>query len=135
MENIGTVILTDKDMATVSVRRVSACGENCAHCSGACETTKATCIAKNTIGAKVGDTVKVESNSKDVIRAAVVLYMVPVLAAIFSVVVAYNLRLSDIFSVLICVVAFFVSFAGIKCFEKRLTPKAYITKIIGKDVK
>ncbi len=135
MDIVGTVISVDKNMATVAVKRVSACGENCANCRGACETTTAVSVAENRAGAVVGDTVKIESDSASVIRAAVVLYILPVLAAILAAVVCYGIELSDLWAIGVSVAVFFASFFIIKLFEKKLAPKSYITKILGKGVK
>ncbi len=135
MESIGTVISTDGNSATVVVKRVSACGENCADCMGSCETTTIKSIAENKAGAVVGDTVKIESNTTDVLRVVFILYMVPILVAIFVAIIAYGIKISDIAVILVSVVSFFISFLIIKRFEKRLVPKAYITKILGKGVK
>ena len=135
MEIIGTVISTHKDKATVAVKRVSACGENCANCKGVCETTTATAVAQNSVGATVGDVVKVESESASVIRAALVLYMVPVAVTILVAALTYGINLSNLFVILFSVIAFFASFFVIKCFDKSLVPKSYVTKILGKGVK
>lgn len=135
MEIIGTVISVDKDMATVSVRRVSACGENCANCHGACQTTTAVATVKNTTGAVVGDVVKVECDSVSVIRAAMFLYMLPVLAAVLIAAITYSTGLSDILTLVLSVVGFFGCFAIVKRFEKHIAPKSFITKVLGKDVK
>lgn len=132
MEIIGTVIAIDGENATVSVKRVSACGENCANCGGACETTKTTAVAKNTAGACVGDTVKIESESRDVIRAAVVLYIVPVLVTILIAALIFGLGLSDLYVFIFSALGFFASFLGIKFFEKKITPESHITKVIKK---
>ena len=132
MEIVGTVISVNDKRATVAVKRVSACGENCANCKGSCVSTTATSVVENNIGAKVGDTVKIESDTNSVIRAAIALYMVPVLIAIFAAVIAYSVNLSNLFVILLSGVAFFASFFVVKLFEKRLTPKSYITKVLGK---
>ena len=132
MEIVGTVISTDKDKVTVAVKRVSACGENCANCHGACEATTVTTVAENTAGARVGDMVKIESESASVIRAAVVLYIGPVLVTILVAALTYGINLSNLFVILFSVMAFFVSFFIIKCFEKKIAPKSYVTKIIGR---
>lgn len=134
MEIIGTVISVDENKATVSVKRVSACGENCANCKGACEATTATTIAENTAGARVGDVVKIESESGAVIRAALVLYMLPVAVTTLVAALTYGINLSNVFVILFSVMAFFVSFFVIKCFDKKLAPKSYITKVLGKGV-
>lgn len=130
MEVVGTVISVDKNLAVISVKRTSACGENCANCKSVCQGTEVQTTAENKIGAHAGDVVKVESDTKDVLRAAVILYILPVLAAIIVAVISYANKLSDIFVVLISAISFFASFVFLKCFEKNLTPKSYITKII-----
>ncbi len=132
MEIIGTVIKVDGNCATVSVKRASACGENCAHCKGACEETKMTAKAENTAEAAVGDIVKIESHSGAVVRAAVVLYLVPVVVTILVAAALYGMGVRDLFVMLFSVLAFFASFFIIKCFDKKIAPKSYITKVIKK---
>ena len=64
--------------ATVLCVRESACSGDCHKCSG-CGAAKESILlqADNPIGAKVGDLVKVESASGPVLKAAAVLYMLP----------------------------------------------------------
>ena len=65
-------------MARVSVLRQSACSGDCHKCAG-CGAAEQTMIftAVNPIGAKPGDLVTVESASGPVLKAAAVLYMLP----------------------------------------------------------
>ena len=130
MEIIGTVVSANENKATVLVKRTSACGENCANCKGACETTKMKSVVENVVGAGVGDVVKIESNSADVVRAAFILYMAPILISIIAAVFSYSFGLSDILTILIFAGCFFLSFFVLKLFEKKIVPKSYITKII-----
>ena len=64
--------------ATVLVVRESACSGDCHKCSG-CGAAKETILfeADNPIGARRGDLVKVQSETGPVLKAAVVLYMLP----------------------------------------------------------
>ncbi len=64
--------------ATVMHIRESACSGDCHKCSG-CGAAKETILldAKNPIGAKPGDLVTVESETGPVLKAAMVMYMVP----------------------------------------------------------
>lgn len=64
--------------ATVIHLRESACSGDCHKCSG-CGAAKETVVftADNPIGAKRGDLVKVESSTAPVLKAAVVLYVLP----------------------------------------------------------
>ena len=65
-------------MARVSVLRQSACSGDCHKCAG-CGAAEQTMIftAVNKIGAKPGDLVTVESASGPVLKAAAILYMLP----------------------------------------------------------
>ena len=60
--------------------RESACSGDCHKCSG-CGAAKETILlkAKNPIGARRGDLVKLESATGPVLKAAVVLYLIPML--------------------------------------------------------
>ena len=66
--------------ATVMHIRESACSGDCHKCSG-CGAAKEAIVleAKNAIGAAPGDLVKIESESGPVLKAAVVMYVVPMI--------------------------------------------------------
>lgn len=81
MEQLVRVKQTFPDgTASVIHVRESACSGDCHKCSG-CGAAKEAIIlkAENPIGAKVGDRVTIESASAPVLRAAVVLYVLPLL--------------------------------------------------------
>lgn len=64
--------------ATVIHLRESACSGDCHKCSGCGAAKEAVVfIADNPIGAKAGELVKVESSTAPVLKAAVVLYVLP----------------------------------------------------------
>ena len=69
---------TDDGTAAVIHIRESACSGDCHKCSG-CGAAKETVIftADNSLGAAPGDLVKVESSTAPVLKAAVVLYVLP----------------------------------------------------------
>ena len=79
MEQIVRVKETFPDgTATVLLVRESACSGDCHKCSG-CGAAKETMLftARNAVGAGKGDLVKVESATGPVMKAATVLYVVP----------------------------------------------------------
>lgn len=81
MEQKVRVVKTNPDgTATVMLIRESACSGDCHKCSG-CGAAKESLLfeAKNGINASVGDLVKIESATGPVLKAAVVMYMVPML--------------------------------------------------------
>ena len=69
--------------AEVSVKRQSACGHDCAKCGGGCAELAVmptvTVRAENPIRAMAGDMVTVESASKRILGAAVMVYLVPLI--------------------------------------------------------
>ena len=65
--------------ATVIHIRESACSGDCHKCSGCGAAKEAILLeAKNPIGAKAGDLVTVESETGPVLKAAAVMYMLPI---------------------------------------------------------
>ena len=81
MEQLVRVRQTHEDgTATVLCVRESACSGDCHKCSG-CGAAKESILlrADNPIGARTGDLVKVESETAPVLKAAAVLYMLPLL--------------------------------------------------------
>ena len=70
--------------AEVKVRRTSACASahncgSCDHCSMLANAPEIIVVAENPKGAEVGETVTVESSTAGVMKAAMVLYIVPLL--------------------------------------------------------
>ena len=81
--------------ATVIHIRESACSGDCHKCSG-CGAAKEAIVleAQNPIGAKPGDLVKVESETGPVLKAAAVMYMVPMILFFVGYALGEALRLS-----------------------------------------
>lgn len=64
--------------AQVALTRQSACSGDCHKCSGCGAAEQALLVtAQNPIGAKAGDTVRLRSQSAPVLKAATVLYILP----------------------------------------------------------
>lgn len=81
MTQIATVKrLIGTDKAEVQVRRPSACGHDCKSCGGCGPDamTQITAVAENEPGARPGDTVRVESESRKVLGLAAALYLMPI---------------------------------------------------------
>lgn len=80
MTQIATVRrLIGADRAEILVRRQSACGHDCASCGGCGPdaASRVSAVAENPVNARVGDTVRVESESGQVLKMACLLYLVP----------------------------------------------------------
>ena len=89
------------DTAQVMCIRESACSGDCHKCSG-CGAAKETLIftAQNPIGAKPGELVTVESASGPVLKAAAVLYMLPLVLFIAAYLVGMQWNLGGLFGAL-----------------------------------
>ena len=81
----GKVLSTDNDIAEVLITRGSMCGDNCSNC-GMCENKGTKVLAKNTVGAKAGELVTLEVATSVGLKAAVLVYLIPVFVFIVSVV-------------------------------------------------
>lgn len=70
----------DDGSAVIILRRTSACSADCSQCNGcSSESQIITANAVNCIGAKKGDSVEVESETKVVLWVIAVVYLVPLL--------------------------------------------------------
>lgn len=71
----------DNGTAEVAVKRQSACGHDCSKCGGGCSelmvSSTVAVVAANPVLAMPGDMVRVESSTGGVLKAAVVVYLVP----------------------------------------------------------
>lgn len=83
--------LLPEDMAEVVKARESACSGDCHQCAG-CGAAKETVVltAKNPIGAQPGDRVKLRSESSPLLKAALVLYILPLVCFIAGYLVGEN---------------------------------------------
>ena len=91
MRQIATVErILDSSHAEISVPRKSACGHDCEECAG-CGVSGAAVRAKaiNAIGAKPGQKVLVESDTKKMLRIVTLVYFLPVVLFLLGYVIAF----------------------------------------------
>lgn len=81
MQQEGIVIKTlPGNLAEIKVKRKSACGHDCEKCGAGCAemiSAPLTAVAKNPLGAKLGDFVTFEGSSKQVLGLAMLVYIIP----------------------------------------------------------
>lgn len=77
-QTVRVICLLPEQMAQVQLVRQSACSGDCHQCAG-CGAAKQTLIfqARNPIGAVPGDVVSVQSDASPVLKAAAMLYLLP----------------------------------------------------------
>ena len=70
--------ILDQGLAEIEVQRQSACGHDCASCGGCgAPQERIQAVARNIVDAKVGDTVTVEGENKQIMRMAAIVYTLP----------------------------------------------------------
>ncbi len=98
MITVAKVKETSGKTAIVEAERKSACagchkqsdGQGCSVCGLLGGNAVITAKAKNTVGAKVGDTVEIESSSGKMLLYALLIFVIPILAAVAAYFVASN---------------------------------------------
>lgn len=108
--------------------RESACSGDCHKCSG-CGAAKEAVVftAQNPIGAKVGDLVKVESQTAPVLKAAVVFYVLPLVLFFLG---YYLGTLPGSFGVLGGLVGFSLGIAWVIVYDRLVLQKKNISYTI-----
>jgi len=121
MQQLVKVLTCNPDgTAQVAYMRQSACSGDCHKCSG-CGAVEQTMIftAHNPIGATPGTLVTVESATGPVLKAAAVLYMLPLVLFIAGYLVGMQWQLGGLIGAL----AFALSIAIIVCYDRLVMRK------------
>lgn len=109
----------DHDRAEVVVTRATACGSNCESCEACVFQNELKTVARNLIGAKPGQKVRIESKSSHVYGAILLVYILPVVLAVVCCFSAYLAGASEGVYVL-CTFAGFVLGAAVTVLTQRL---------------
>ncbi len=139
MKNTGKVISTNGGFATISVVRRSAC-ESCKQ-KAVCGTGAHGCehvvsLAKNTVGAKPGDTVEIISDSSLILGISFCVFVLPIILSFVSYFVTRYFTDNNTVCYIVCATVFILSALIISfSLNKRLSKSTNIeiTKILGED--
>lgn len=123
----------DGERVEVLVRRMSACSHNCADCAGCGSMVKEpdiTAVAQDRLGAKVGQTVTVETASSRLLRLAAALYLLPFVGLFGAYLLTGNA--GEGVAALVSVAAFFAVLLGV-CIplERHLRCRAVTLRVIA----
>lgn len=143
MTNKATVIAVSGSTATVAVERTSACegchkkaeGQECTVCTLMGGSRTVTAQADNTIGAAVGDTVTVESDSGRMLRYAALVFLLPVFAALLFWFVSSRFTGSELLRLSFAAIGFAASFVCVRVYSRTVQKKRcdiVITEILKK---
>ena len=89
MNEYGTVIGTHDGKAVVRIKRHAACGDCKACALGVSNLSELDVDVDNSLGAEVGDHVRVEMQTPDVLKAAFLVYTIPLFALMTGIVSVY----------------------------------------------
>ena len=128
----GLVIETDNNIAKVKLTRHSEC-ENCGSCSGQNEVIQR---AHNKIGAKPGQRVFIEVENNNVLKAAFIVFILPLLSIAAGIIIAELvsgiLQISsvvpDIIGACVCTL---ISVTIIKHFDKHIHLTQRLPGVVG----
>ncbi len=131
MRQHGTIKSINGSKAVVVVKRPTACGENCASCSGSCTAVLHEVFADNEIGAQVGQKVIIEMENKKVFKAIFLVYVFPIAALILGYMLAGLVLCNEKWAALTAFGFMAASFALIYFKGKKQEYKHRIVEIIN----
>lgn len=127
MFSIGVVESTYGEKAMVALTRHTACGD-CGACQMGKENLERKIEAYNTAGAKIGDRVTMEMADDTVLKAAFIVYIIPLIVLVTGIFgtnfVLEYFQISDmveLYGFLVGLIGMAISFLFIKRREKKLT--------------
>lgn len=142
MRQRAVVLKTDNGIAEIEVSRATMC-DGCqknGDCGHSCELSgiisggkKMTTNAVNKIGARVGDTVEVETESKKVLGYAALVFAVPIFVCAFFYFLADVIFDTEAVSLAAAGIGFVLSFVGLSLFDrvkKKAPPDIVIVSVL-----
>lgn len=137
MDQVGRIEKIEGTKATVSVKRVSACGENCKGCSSACKQPSVVFETEMNGDYKVGDYVEITTENEVVFKQIFMLYGIPFLIMMATIVIVQLLSHSpdkDIISAVASVASLIVSFFILKAYDKKEMKKNTLKFTLGRKL-
>ncbi len=89
MREIGKVVAIENGIAKVQINRHTACGD-CGACQVGQDKLVMETFAKNTIAAKIGDQVEIETKTTNILKASLIIYTFPLIMFIIGSLLGYN---------------------------------------------
>ena len=129
MTGEGIVVKLNGNTATVRIKRSSACGHDCGECN-LCKNPDIEVDILNPIGAKIGDRVKIGTDTRKVMLSAFVLYMLPIVGAFVLYGVLSSLNISAKIAVVSEIVWFALWFVYVRHFSKHKVTMSCALEIV-----
>lgn len=123
MEAIGVVESIDGNYVNVRIKRESACGGNCADCSASCQSGGQIVRAVNKAGADVGNKVVMRMDTKKVLAAAFMVYILPIVSLFVVYGVVFSITADEIMSTVFSIISMCLFFTFMHIADKKLKDK------------
>jgi sigma-E factor negative regulatory protein RseC len=138
MDQVGKIEKLEGNKATVSVKRISACGENCKGCSSACKQPSVIFETDITGDYEVGDYVEITTENEVLLKQIAMLYGIPFIImlatiGIFQLLLRNNPD-KDIISAVASVASLALSFFILKSYDKKEMKKNTLKFTIGRKL-
>lgn len=139
MEQIGKIEKIENNIAIISVKRVSSCGDNCAHCKSSCgeKTVKISAEINNEFNLQEGDFVEIKSENNVLLKHMIMMFIMP-LCLMLCVIFITNFILKnsnkDLISIICGILSLFVSFFILKWYDKKEMKKNSLKFVVVKKI-
>lgn len=137
MDQVGKIERINGDKAIISVKRVTACGDNCKSCGSTCKQKSITIETDITEDYQVGDYVEITTESEVLMKHILFLYGVPLIimmATIGIVQLVSDSPNKDMVSAVSALLSLVVSFFILKAYDKKEMEKNVLKFTIGKKL-
>lgn len=129
MKQTGHVLNVDKNKVEVEIKRISSCGGGCNTCGGSCDASSIVVSMENTVDAKVGDYVEINAKPKNIIKYALIVYMIPFFMLIIGITLGMglfqykNINNYETYGLLIGLIFLIISFFIVKRIDRNIEKK------------
>lgn len=145
MNQKGYIVeIIDDKTVKIKMQKHSACA-SCGKCTSSTDKKDIIVEADNTIGAKIGDYVEVNMDSINVIKAASIAYIIPLIALLGGTVISYSILnsinlsfnveiISGAIGLGLTIIAYFIIKSNDSKFRDSRKYIPIITKVIGMNI-
>jgi len=137
MDQVGKIEKIDGNKATVSVKRVTACGENCKSCGASCKVNSVSIETDVTDEFEVGDYVEITTENEVMFKHILMLYGTPFALMMITIGMVQLLSDSpnkDMISAVASVASLIVSYFILKTYDKKEMKKNTLKFTLGKKL-
>lgn len=138
MDQVGKIEKIQGNKATISVKRVSACGENCKGCSSACKQPVVYFETDINGEYEVGDYVEITTENDVMLKQILMLYGIPFVIMLSTIgivqMLLFNNPNKDMISAVASVASLAVSYFILKAYDKKEMKNNTLKFTIGRKL-